>query len=100
MQADRIRDELIQKSLEDPRLRPLLSLLSVGQPDPYLSSSERSYPSEADAAPSHGIKQYTTRPFSQLAVGEEARLPLSGWEVEEVLGAETFRNWTSTVEYR
>ena len=110
MQADRIRDELIQKSLEDPRLHPLLALLSVGEPDtPPISSI--AYVSDPDAGrPSNGIKakQYTTRYFSDLEViGEETETtttttrssPLSCWEVEEILGAETFRNWTGTVEY-
>ena len=100
MQADRIRDELIQKSLEDPRLRPLLALLSVGQPDTQPVSSTGSYAIDADVAPSNSTKQYTTRHFSELEVGEETRPPLSGWEVEEILGAETFKNWTATVEYK
>ena len=99
MQADRIRDELVQKAREDPRLRPLLALLSVGQPDTQTISSNGSHVSDAHAAPSSSIKQYTTRYFSELDIGEETRLPLSGWEVEEILGAETFKNWTATVEY-
>jgi hypothetical protein len=101
VQADRIRDELVQKCLEDPRLRPLLALLSVGQPDTHTQtiSSNRSYVSDADAGPSNDIKQYTTRSFSELGIGQETRSPLSGWEVEEILGAETFKNWTATVEY-
>jgi len=99
VQADRIRDELVQKSLQDPRLRPLLALLSVGQPDTQTISSDEPYTSDAEVAPSNDIKQPTTRYFSELEIGEETRSPLSGWEVEEILGAETFRNWTATVEY-
>jgi hypothetical protein len=91
-QADKIHVELVERSLQDERLYPLLPLLGVERPP--ASTGSVGYIPAANSVP----PQVQIEPFKFPNEHGET-YPLEDWEVHVVVSPKSFKNWVGLVEY-
>jgi hypothetical protein len=93
-QADKIHAELVERSLQDERLHPLLPLLGVERPPASTGRGTGGYMPAANSV----SPQVQTKPFKfPNEHGETYRL--EDWEVHVVVSPKSFKNWVALVEY-
>jgi hypothetical protein len=97
-QADRIHAELVEISLQDERLHPLLPLLGVERP-PALTGTDPKRASVGYIPAANSVPpQVQTEPFKFPNEHGET-YPLEDWEVHVVVSPKSFKNWVALVEY-
>lgn len=96
-QADVIHAELVQRSLQDVRLHPLLPLLGVEKPS---ASKDTNSPATHEDAPivQEATQKVQTERFT-FPNDKGETYSLEEWEVQAVISPKSFKNWVALVNY-
>lgn len=96
LDADKIHADLVQRSLQDERLYPLLPLLGVDPSQiPATTSSKGTNVGQAQAEPQ--ATEYGSFKLPDSLVKE---FSLEDWEVQQVVDGKSFKNWVALVDYK